>query len=422
MVAITLKKVNKKYRIFYEKNAIIKNVLAWSMRKKIYEDIWALKDISLDVRKGETIGVIGKNGSGKSTLLKILAGVTRQDSGEIHMGGKASALLELGIGFHGELTGRENIYINGSILGLTRKEIDSRFERIARFAEIDKFIEAPIQTYSTGMYLRLGFAVAIHADFDILLIDEILAVGDISYQAKCLEKINEFKRSGKTIVLVSHDLGSVERICDRAVWLNNGIIETCDSAQKVVELYRNQFYDEGEKALVLEQEETQEEVAKGSIKVSDRRWGSREMEIIKVTFLDRDGNEKFLFRTGEPWTVRIGYRAHRAIEKPVFGFGIHRNDGIYITGPNVKARNCVKDFIDEGDGFIDYRVDSFPLLEGMYLFTAAIHNHDFTHTYDYHNQLYKFQVDSNKPEDRYGVIYFPGNWHYPENKKPMGQR
>jgi len=412
MDAITLKNVSKKYRIFYEKNAIIKSILAWSMHKKIYEDIWALKGVSFNVKKGETIGIIGKNGSGKSTLLKVLAGVTRQESGEIQIEGRASALLELGIGFHGELTGRENIYINGAILGLTRREIDRRFERIARFAEIDKFIDAPIQTYSTGMYLRLGFAVAIHADFDILLIDEILAVGDISYQAKCLEKINEFKKNGKTIVFVSHDLGSIERICDRAVWLNNGVIEICDSAQKVVEFYRNQFHDEGERALVMEQEEAHRDIVSNSPKVSDRRWGSREIEIVKVTFLDKNGSEKFLFRTGEPWIVRIGYRANRAVEKPVFGFGIHRNDGIHITGPNVKSRDCVKDYVSEGEGIVEYRVDSLPLLEGTYLFTAAIHNFDFAHTYDYHHQLYKFQVESNKTEDRYGAVYFPGKWHY----------
>ncbi len=240
----------------------------------------ALNGITLMVEKGKTLGIIGRNGSGKSTLLKLLMGIYRPDRGTINIQGRVGGVLELGAGFHPEFSGRENVFVNGIVLGLSKREVRSRFDEIVRFAELEAFIEEPVKTYSLGMYMRLGFSVAIHADPDILLIDEILAVGDEAFQQKCFEKIGEFRRRGKTIIFVSHDLAAVERWSDQTAWLGEGIIQEWGTPRGVIDLYRRALSAQGEKAAIAERPRSEDEVRAGTVGETPNRWGSREEGVI----------------------------------------------------------------------------------------------------------------------------------------------
>ncbi|MCK4649345.1 ATP-binding cassette domain-containing protein [bacterium] len=238
MNVIEVKDVWKKYRLHYEKEIFLKEMLSNLLRRrKYYDKFWALKGINIEIEKGETVGIIGKNGSGKTTILKLLSGITEPSKGSIKIKGRVTGLLELGAGFHPELTGRENIYLNGSILGLSRKEINQKMDSIISFADIGDFIDAQVKTYSAGMHLRLGFAIAAQVDPDILLIDEVLAVGDLAFQKKCFERIKELKKRGKTILFVSHSLNAIRKVCDRTIWLNEGKIEIDDVTEKAINFY-----------------------------------------------------------------------------------------------------------------------------------------------------------------------------------------
>lgn len=235
--AISVKNVSKKFRLYKERNQSLKSAVMRG-RVSVYEDFWALRNISLQIEPGETFGLVGDNGSGKSTLLKTMAKILWPDEGGIEIHGKVAALLEVGSGFHPELTGRENIFLNGAILGMTKKEITEKFETIVDFSGVGEFIDQPVKNYSSGMYVRLGFSVAIHVDPDVLLVDEVLAVGDENFQLKCFEKFNELKARGKTIVLVSHALGSMVEMCDRIAWIQNGDLKAIGSPDEIISLYR----------------------------------------------------------------------------------------------------------------------------------------------------------------------------------------
>lgn len=420
MDAVKIRNVSKKFRIYHEKNLNLKYaVLNFLTGKKssYYDEFWALKSINLDIKKGETIGIIGENGSGKSTLLKLIARILFPDEGYISTKGKIAALIEIGAGFHSELSGKENIYINGSILGFTKKEIDASLEEIIDFSGLERFIDNPIKTYSSGMYVRLGFSIAIHVNPDILLIDEILAVGDENFQKKCLQKINGFKNEGKTIVIVSHDLGTIENICDRVFLLDNGMIFSEGSPVDVISEYHKILYEKEEKGLRLEEKElTQEKAAppEEMPPVSEtNRWGSKEAEISSVEFFNDQDTKSDVFKTGDFMKVRIHYTAHKRIKKPVFGIAFYREDGIHINGPNTKTSNYNIDFI-EGKGFIEYIIDSVPLLPGTYFFTAAIYDFSCSHAYDHWERCLRFNViESDKIKERYGVVYILSEWrHY----------
>lgn len=235
-VAVSVEHVSKKFRLYHEKNQNLKTAIMRGKRT-IHEDFWALKDVSFDVPEGSTFGLIGSNGSGKSTLLKCLAKIYYPNEGSIKANGKVAALLEVGSGFHPELSGRENIYLNGSILGMSKKKIDSKFDQIVDFSGVEEFIDQPVKNYSSGMYVRLGFSVAIHVDPEILIVDEVLAVGDASFQAKCRQKFIDFKKDGRTVILVSHSMGMVKEMCDQVAWLNKGEFIESGSAAKVIKAY-----------------------------------------------------------------------------------------------------------------------------------------------------------------------------------------
>ncbi|MFO7906200.1 MAG: ABC transporter ATP-binding protein, partial [Pirellulaceae bacterium] len=346
-----------------------------ALRKETSEDFWALRDVSFSVAEGQTVGIIGPNGAGKSTVLKLISRIIEPTSGGIEVNGRVGALLELGAGFHPDLTGRENIYLNGSILGLSRAEIERRLDEIIAFAELERFIDMPVKHYSSGMSMRLGFSVAVHTDPEILLVDEVLAVGDASFQRKCLERIDELHGQGVTVLFVSHNPDRTRDLCSYVVWLDQGRLVFKGSAESVVRRY-------------LEHSWTGKELGSRG---KESRWGNGKVRIVGVRILDGDGREKQHFQVGDPLIVEMEYQAEERVEEPVFGIAIHRSDGTHITGPNTRVGGCGIPPID-GKGFVRYSLSSLPLLEGDYFVSVSAHNWEETEMYDYHDRQHAFRV------------------------------
>ena len=332
--AIEVKDLKKKFKVYLDKGNDLKEKILFRKRNQ-YEDRWVLKGISFNVKKGEAVGLIGKNGCGKSTTLKMLSRIMYPTEGSIEIQGRVSSLLELGAGFHPDMSGRENIYTNASILGLTKKEIDNRLERIIAFSELEEFIDNPVRTYSSGMYMRLAFSVAINVDADILLIDEILAVGDIGFQTKCMEKLREIKKEGATIIIVSHAMGQIEQICDRVIWIEDGKIKE-EGIPKFIDDKYLASMEEKRLSKVDNKKNQQQKLSnqeKQKSSWSDRviRSGNRDVEIVDVAMLN-DNTGKNIYKTGEPITVLVDYKVNKPVESADFTIGIARDDGIYCYG------------------------------------------------------------------------------------------
>lgn len=399
--AVEFSKVSKRFILRYDRPRSFQELLVNlpGRREKTKEELWALKDVSFQVAKGEMLGIVGPNGAGKSTLLKLIARILKPTSGKITANGRVSTLLELGAGFHPDLTGRENVYLQGSILGLSRKELRSAFDDIVGFSELQRFIDLPLKHYSTGMYMRLGFAIAVHVEPEILLIDEILAVGDEAFQAKCYGKIDQLRGEGITIVLVSHNLGAVRDLCSRAIWLHEGELRDQGNVDKVMDSYLNH---------VAAQEEMHLGEPPGERK--GRRWGSKEIEITKVTVLDAEGQERHLFKTGEEMTIRMEYLAHEKFEDPVFGVGIHTSDGLLISGSNTKL--CVFPIETvEGQGVVECNLGRLSLLQGRYAVSVSVYDYHIRQAYDHHDRSYRFSIGSNEIVDP-GLGLLDINWRW----------
>jgi ABC-type polysaccharide/polyol phosphate transport system ATPase subunit len=369
------------------------------------ETFTALDDVSFEVPKGSTFAVIGENGSGKSTLLKLVAGITKPTRGSLVVDGRVSALIELGAGFHPEISGRENVVINGIMLGLTRKEVERRFDEIVEFAELADFIEAPVKTYSSGMYMRLGFAVAIHVDPDVLLIDEVLAVGDEAFTRKCLDKIAEFHRRGKTIVFVTHTLGLVEKMCDDALWLRHGKAVRRGDPKRIVDAYLT-YVAGGEDERLAASEARALAASSGGAEGADTpaadgppegayrrgRWGSRQVEIRGLRFLDARGRARHVFVPGETVTVALDVAAREPVEDFVFGVGLFSAEGTSVYGTNTDIEGFVPRRL-AGTAEVRLSLESLSLVEGTYLVDVAAHRRDGT-PYDYHRGLHSLRVKS----------------------------
>jgi ABC-type polysaccharide/polyol phosphate transport system ATPase subunit len=401
--AVQFDNVSKRFTLRHERaRSFQEAALAFFQgRDNSREELWALKDVSFAVERGKTLGIIGPNGSGKSTVLKLITRILEPTSGRIDVQGRVSALIELGAGFHPDLTGRENVYLNGSLLGFSRKEMEAKFDRIVEFSELEKFIDVPIKHYSSGMHMRLGFAVAIHVDPDILLIDEILAVGDQAFQKKCLDKIAELKSRGVTILFVSHDLEAVRNLCSSAIWLENGMIQERGTTDRVIDSYLNNVTAVTEARLSQEQR----------IGDNENRWGSGEVEISDVKFLDAQGRERRAFKTGERMVVRLRYHAHTEVKRPVFGIAIYSSDGVHINGPNTKFSDYAVGSV-AGSGEIDYIVEKLPLLEGSYELSAAVYDQDGLHAYDHQHRMHTFIVQQGTVKERYGIFYIASRWDW----------
>jgi ABC-type polysaccharide/polyol phosphate transport system ATPase subunit len=407
--AISIRDVSKRFRLYRGRRVFtVKDLFVRGGRAGLFagEEMWALRNVSLELARGRMVGIVGSNGSGKSTLLKLIGGILKPTSGTVSVTGRLSALIELGAGFHPEFTGRENVFINGVLLGLSRAEIRERFDEIVAFAGLSPYIDNPVKTYSSGMYMRLGFAIAVTVDPDILLIDEVLAVGDESFQHKCVSKIQEFKGRGKTIVLVTHDLGSVERLCDEAVWLEGGRLMARGGPREIVDRYLGQVAQEEAAVLDAAHEEAEEALSAGTA----QRWGSREIEITGVRLTDQAGHERYLYETGEPCTIRLAFRAQRPIEDPVFGIGIFRKDGVCCYGTNTAIDGFAVSKL-AGSGEVAVRIGRLELVEGEYLLDVAAHARD-GHPYDYHSRLYTLAVRSRTKDT--GVARLAHDWEIRE--------
>ena len=403
--AISIRDVSKRFRLYRGRRVFtVKDLFVRGGRAGLFsgEELWALRNVSLELARGRMVGIVGSNGSGKSTLLKLIGGILKPTSGTVSVSGRLSALIELGAGFHPEFTGRENVFINGVLLGLSRAEIRERFDEIVAFAGLSPYIDNPVKTYSSGMYMRLGFAIAVTVDPDILLIDEVLAVGDEAFQHKCVSKIQEFKGRGKTIVLVTHDLGSVERLCDEAVWLEGGRLMARGGPREIIDRYLGQVAQEEAAVLDAAHEQAEEALSAGTA----QRWGSREIEITAVRLTDQAGHERYLYETGEPCTIRLAFRAQRPIEDPVFGIGIFRKDGVCCYGTNTAIDGLAVSKL-AGSGEVAVRIGRLELVEGEYLLDVAAHARD-GHPYDYHSRLYTLAVRSRTKDT--GVARLAHDW------------
>jgi len=396
------KKFANKHKFLTLKSAFLNNTLFADL--KTGEKFEALKGISFNVKKGTTLSVIGENGSGKSTLLKILAGISKPTSGIVETSGRISALIELGAGFHPEISGRENIFINGIILGLSKKKIEEKLDDIISFAELENFIDKPVKTYSSGMYMRLGFSIAINVDPEILLIDEVLAVGDASFVPKCLDKINEFKRKGKTIIFVSHDLATVERISDKVIWLKNGKIEKEGFPKRITDAYLEYIGKKDKEKANLKHIEEQLEGATNK----EKRWGSREIEISNVKMIDHKGKEKYIYDSDEPLTIEFDVNAKSSEKDFVFGIGIVNYEGINCYGSNTEIENFKAKKIS-GKGKVTIEIPALNLINGTYYLNIAVHKRE-GYPFDYHHMLYTFRVVSKNRD--IGITRINHKWNF----------
>jgi len=411
MVTIEAESVSKRFRRqTIQPHTTLKSAVVslFQHRSRSVEEgmFQVLQDITFTVRQGQILGIIGRNGSGKSTLLKLLAGIYRPDRGTIRVHGRMGALLELGAGFHPEFSGRENVLINGIVLGLSKREVRQRFDEIVRFAELETFIDEPVKTYSSGMYMRLGFAVAVHAAPDILLIDEILAVGDETFQQKCFDKLAAFRRLGKTIVLVSHDLATVERWSDEVLWLDSGGIQARGEARRVIDLYRQGAVAQEERIALAAHHRIEEAVQDDTRLETSNRWGSQEVTIVAVQMLDSTGHERYVYRCGEPMRVVMHYRVHCQVEEPVFGLAIMRGDGLWCYGSNTDLEEIPLPSLGE-EGTVEIFLERLDLIAGTYFLDVAVHARN-GYPYDYHHELYSFTVQSELRDT--GVCRIPHRW------------
>ena len=426
--AISFSSVTKVYRKYTSRHfATLKSALLQRsiLRELKPEDTFtALREVSFEVPEGSTFGLIGRNGSGKSTALKLVAGITKPTSGVVSVRGRISALIELGAGFHPEISGRENVFINGIMLGLPKREIEKRFDEIVEFAELTEFIDEPVKTYSSGMYMRLGFSVAIHVNPDVLLVDEVLAVGDEGFTHKCLDKFAEFRKRGRTVLLVTHSLGLVERFCDEAVWLDAGQIRGQGDPKRTIDAYVTDVARQEDEFLAASDTRAQQaasgpepanaQTIAATAAAPDRtapaqgRWGSGLVEISDVALLAADGSATHVFRTGDPFRLQMKVKTRQPVEDFVFGVAIFNAEGVCIYGTNTDIEHFEPVSL-AGGAEVNVEFDALDLVEGTYKVDVAAHARDGA-PYDYHRQLYTFRVKS--PVKDVGIYRPRHRWRF----------
>lgn len=425
--AIEVRNVKKKFKVYYDKGRSLKEKILFRNRNR-YEERWVLNGINIDIKKGEAVGLIGHNGCGKSTTLKLLTKIMYPDEGTIEMKGRVSSLIELGAGFHPDMSGKENIYTNASIFGLSKKEIDARLKDIIEFSEMEDFLDNPVRTYSSGMYMRLAFSVAINVDADILLIDEILAVGDANFQAKCFNKLREIKANGTTIVIVSHSLGQIEQICDRTIWIHDGVIKLEGTPRVVHPEYMD--YMGQRRQDVIDKQEAEKNIKNFSVKdetvnsmdgtavnniksqendeikcsdnsfyesevsndLSNKRWGNGDVRISNITTYNINMKQKTVFSTGDSIILMIAYNVKKRIEDATFGIAIFRSDGLYCYGVNTRMDQLDKFAINE-DGSCKLLLEKVNLLPGEYYIDIAIES-GIGIPVDYYREAHKIELYS----------------------------
>jgi ABC-type polysaccharide/polyol phosphate transport system ATPase subunit len=408
-----LRGVSRHFRVVHDRNSTLKETLIRRRRTR-YSELWALRDVNLDIAPGEAVGIVGRNGSGKSTLLKMLAGILPPQTGVVQSGGSVAAMLELGAGFHPDFTGRENVFMNAAIHGLTDKQARARFDDIVAFAEIESFIDMPVRTYSSGMQLRLAFAVAAHVNPDILLLDEVLAVGDEAFQRKCMGRIFDFRRGGGTLVFVSHDPNAVEQVCDRAVLVDGGRVVLDGTPQEVMVRYHRLLAEttDGVGARIsTSDEETVEESVPDEIPApSDLGgWGTGEIAITGVQVMRGDQVVTSIV-SGDDLVVRLSLRACEPIENPIIGISILAIDGTALFGTNTELDHVHVGAIGK-DTEVTYVIPSVPLHAGGFAITVAVHSEDVRDMYHWIDRAVEFTVFPRRPG--VGLVEVNGHWALP---------
>ena len=386
--AVTVDDVSKKYRLYHERNNSLK-AAAMRGRRARYEELWALRDVTFAIPKGSTFGLIGENGSGKSTLLKCMARILRPDGGVIHADGKISALLELGAGFHPELSGRENVYLNGSILGLSKRQLTERFDEIVAFAGLEHFIDSPVKNYSSGMYVRLGFSVAINVDPDILLIDEVLAVGDAEFQRRCSDKFADLKARGKTIIIVTHSLSTVRTLCDEVALLEHGILQAVGPPNQVCDQYLGDVF--------LEDHPVEAPAAASGTGID------------RIEFVGADGVRLDQVRTGLPVSIRLHYSVANPVEDPVFVISVRTLDGTEVTRPSTSTSGNGLGPVGSS-GFIDLRIERLPILPGVFDIGASLTNRVGVADLTTPQSTQRVTIEAGSRTEEHGIVSLGAVW------------
>ncbi|MDQ3897347.1 MAG: ABC transporter ATP-binding protein [Actinomycetota bacterium] len=397
-LAIDCHDVWKSYRIYHQRAHTLKErVLA---RRNRFDEFWALTGVDLEFPTGSTTGIIGANGSGKSTLLKTMARILTPNRGTVRVSGTISSLLELGIGFHPELTGHENVYLSGSLMGRTKRDMDALYDEIVEFAGIEAFMDSPVKNYSTGMYARLAFALAVSVEPEILLVDEVLAVGDESFAGRCFERMADFRRQGRTIVLVTHALETVRSLCAQAAWLDKGVVKEVGPSHDVVASYLGHVHRD------ISEQEPDEPIA---VSPGDH-FGTSEVLLTEMGFYDADGNSVGSFRTDETFVIRIGYRVEKPVKNLSCTFAVYRSDTLaYVFAQNSKAAGLYLD--PSGEGTMEVVIPRLPLLRGTYLVSVALHDYDVRRFYDWHERRFSFIVFDNKTSSvEGGTLHVESAW------------
>lgn len=408
-VAIKVEQVSKKYcknlkrAMLYGVNDIGRNSLGMSSHpdKLRKDEFWAVDDVSFEVKKGEVLGIIGVNGSGKTTMLKMLNGIFWPDKGKVTVNGISGALIAVGAGFHPMLTGRENVYVNAAIMGMTKEEVDEKFDDIIAFAEIGDFIDSPVKFYSSGMFVRLGFAVAAHCDPDILLVDEILAVGDLAFRLKCNRKMSEFRQKGKTVVLVAHNINAIRNICKKVLWLDNGKIKEIGEVHRICGLY--------EEHVMANKKSSYEEIGQ-------KFNYDPSAKISKVEFLDKDGQVCTNFKVGDYFKLRIHFDSKRTVKKPIFNVTIFNFEGLAVSVNRSNFDGYMFDQIS-GVGYVEFYLNKLPFKSSKYICNIFLSEKEFQNYLDFHERCYGFTVAGNAANQ--GLINPFPKWSLKQNQRDL---
>jgi lipopolysaccharide transport system ATP-binding protein len=398
----------KRYYVTKERRRTLKEAVLSGFRYlRTQQQVWALQGVSFKVEQGQSLGIIGNNGAGKSTLLRLLSGLGRPTRGSIKVSGRIGTLLELGTGFHPDMTGRENIYVGGLVAGLTRQEVTERIDRIIDFAELEAVIDTPLRTYSTGMYMRLAFATAINYDPTLMIVDEALSVGDIRFQKKCLNRLLEMKRNGTTIVLVTHIMEQAQELCDEMIWLENGKARLYGPAQEVVTRYKERAFTRVNVHPGENRTEGDAEMDTENVQPTEVLVGTREIQIKNVKVGNEFGTEVDTISSGDPLKVKVEYVAHKRIERPIFMVGVFRDDGLKCYETSTEADNVYIEAV-EGTGTVNLTFGSLSLMRGNYWLGVSIFDQNWDKAFDYRGQMAPFQVLGNTPGT--GIFHTPHKW------------
>lgn len=398
--SISVHEVSKRFRVYTHREQSLKGAVLHRSRGQ-FEDFWALRDVSFEIPAGKTFGLLGHNGSGKSTLLKCMARILVPDLGDIQARGRMAAMLEVGSGFHPELSGRENIYLNGAILGMSRKEIDRKLDDIVDFSGVGAFIDQPVKNYSSGMYVRLGFSVSIHVEPEILLVDEVLAVGDMEFQERCMAKFSEFREEGRTVVVVSHGLEQMRTFCDEAAWLDHGVLQDVGPAAPLIDRYSDRTHE-------VEQ-----------VEAGGTRFGSGEARVDRIELLNCDGKPTQEFRTGDPVRIRMHYTADQEVRQPVFGCSIQTRQGLFLWGTHGADAGFVPQHILPGSGFVDVTIPQLMLQPGAYVVSSSIQPPHLSTVIDVLQRATAFDVVSGPRMESGGVLALDSRFAQIEPDTPM---